>query len=184
MIPRRLAESADRGDARHGISFGRDASGTDHRISRVDHFRIAWPNVLETPEERIRAMNETRVDVHAFSLSPLMHWYELDADTGIPMAQEANDDVAEMVATNPDRFAGLAFLPLQDPAAAIDELDRCITVHGFVGVMVGCHVDGLDWDSDELFPSWLQPKSSERSCSFIPPTDGPTHSSLVTTCAI
>ena len=171
VIPRRLAESADRGEARHGISFGRDASGRISGSVGSTTFAIAWPNVLETPEERVRAMDEMRVDVHVLSLSPLMHWYELDADAGIPMAQEVNDDVAEMVATNPDRFAGLAFLPLQDPAAAIDELDRCINVHGFVGVMVGSHVDGLDWDSDELFPV-LAAAQELGALVFIHPSHG------------
>jgi aminocarboxymuconate-semialdehyde decarboxylase len=97
-------------------------------------------------------MDEMRVDVHVLSLSPLMHWYELDPNTGVPMAKEVNDDLAEMVASHPDRFAGLAFLALQDPAAAIEELERCIHDLGFLGMMVGSHVDGLDWDSEELFP--------------------------------
>jgi aminocarboxymuconate-semialdehyde decarboxylase len=152
VIPRRLAESAERGEDRHGITFGRDANGRITGSVGSTTFAIAWPNILETPEERIRAMGEMQVDVHVLSLSPLMHWYELDAVAGVPMAREANDDTAEMVGTNPDRFAGLAYLPLQDPAAAIEELERCVNVHGFIGVMVGSHVDGLDWDSDELFP--------------------------------
>ena len=152
VIPRRLAESAERGEDRHGITFGRDANGRITGSVGSTTFAIAWPNILETPEERIRAMGEMQVDVHVLSLSPLMHWYELDAEAGVPMAREANDDTAEMVGTNPDRFAGLAYLPLQDPAAAIEELERCVNVHGFIGVMVGSHVDGLDWDSDELFP--------------------------------
>ena len=152
VIPRQLAESAERGEARHGITFGRDTNGRITGSVGPTTFAIAWPNPLEIPEERIRAMDEMRVDMHVLSLSPLMHWYELDAIAGVPMAKEANDDVADMLATDPDRFAGLAFLPLQDPAAAVAELERCVRDLGFVGVMVGSHVNGLDWDADELFP--------------------------------
>jgi aminocarboxymuconate-semialdehyde decarboxylase len=152
VIPRRLAKSAERGEARHGITFGRDGNGRITASVGARTVTVAWPNPLETPAERIKAMDEMRVDVHVLSLSPLMHWYQLDASAGVRMAKEANDDLAEMVATHPDRFVGLAFLPLQDSAAAIEELERCINVHGFVGVMVGSHVDGLDWDADELFP--------------------------------
>jgi aminocarboxymuconate-semialdehyde decarboxylase len=97
-------------------------------------------------------MDEMKVDVHVLSLSPLMHWYAIDPSVGIEMAHEVNDDLAEMVATRPDRFVGLGFLPLQDPASAVSELERCIRDLGFVGVMVGTNVNGLDWDSDDLFP--------------------------------
>ena len=116
-------------------------------------------------------MDEMRVDVHVLSLSPLMHWYELDASAGVPMAKEANDDLAEMIAIQPDRLAGLAYLPLQDPAAAITELERCINVHGFVGVMVGSHVNGLDWDSDELFPVLAAAKDL-GALVFVHPSHG------------
>lgn len=177
VIPRRLAESAERGEARHGITFGRDTSGRITGSVGARTFAIAWPNPLETPEERIRAMDEMRVDVHVLSLSPLMHWYELDANAGVPMAKEANDDVAEMVATNADRFAGLAYLPLQDPAAAIAELERCVTVHGFVGVMVGSHVNGLDWDADELFPV-LTAARDLGALVFVHPSHGRANSFL------
>ena len=177
VIPRQLAESAERGEARHGITFGRDANGRITGSVGPTTFAIAWPNPLETAEERLRAMDEMRVDVHVLSLSPLMHWYELDAEAGVPMAKEANDDLAEMIASRPDRFAGLAYLPLQDPAAAITELERCIRDHGFVGVMVGSHVNGLDWDSDDLFPV-LAAANDLGALIFVHPAHGRANSFL------
>jgi len=177
VIPRHLAESADRGKTRHGITFGRDTGGRITGSVGAASYTIAWPNLLEAPEQRIRAMDQMRVDVHVLSLSPLMHWYELDANAGVPMAKEANDDLADMVATHPDRFAGLAFLPLQDPTAAIAELERCMTVHGFVGVMVGSHVNGLDWDADELFPV-LAAARDLGALVFVHPAHGRANSFL------
>ena len=171
VIPRHLAESAERGEARHGITFGRDANGRITASVGARTVAVAWPNPLETPDERVQAMDEMRVDVHVLSLSPLMHWYELDAGLGAGIAREANDDLAEMIASHPDRFAGLAFLPLQDPAAAIAEMERCINVHGFVGVMVGTHVNGLDWDADELFPV-LAAASDLGALVFFHPAHG------------
>jgi aminocarboxymuconate-semialdehyde decarboxylase len=152
VITRRLAQSADAGESRHGITFGRDSIGRITASVGERTVSVAWPNPLETPDQRIQAMDEMRVDVHVLSLSPLMHWYALDAAIGLEMAYEVNDDLAEMVATHPDRFVGLAFLPLQDPAAAVLELERCIRDLGFAGVMVGTNVNGLDWDSEDLFP--------------------------------
>ena len=113
-------------------------------------------------------MDERRVDVHALSLSPLMHWYTLESEGAVGMARETNDDVAEMVASHPSRFVGLGFLPLQHPAAAVKELERCVTELGLVGVIVGTNVGGLDWDAPELFPV-LQAASELKALVFVHP---------------
>ncbi|MEJ7635931.1 amidohydrolase family protein [Aeromicrobium sp.] len=48
----------------------------------------------------------------------------------------SNDEVAEVVSAHPDRFTGIAAVDLEHPMAAIAELDRAITVLGFVGLRV------------------------------------------------
>lgn len=40
------------------------------------------------------------------------------------------------MAANPNRYGGLAALPMQDPAAATTELERCVNELGFHGVML------------------------------------------------
>ena len=171
VIPRRLAESAELGQGRHGITFGRDAAGKITTSVGGLTMGIPWPTPLETPEERVRSMDERGVDVHALSLSPLMHWYTLEPDAAVGLARETNDDIAEMVASQPSRFVGLGFLPLQHPAAAVVELERCITELGFVGVMVGTNVRGLDWDAPELFPV-LEAASELKALVFVHPARG------------
>ena len=52
------------------------------------------------------------------------------------MAQRANDVLANEVAKRPDRLAGFAALPMQDPEAAGNELNRCIKELGFIGANV------------------------------------------------
>ena len=39
---------------------------------------------------------------------------------GAKMAREFNDNMAAVIAEHPDRFAGLAVLPLQEPARGRD----------------------------------------------------------------
>jgi uncharacterized protein len=51
-------------------------------------------------------------------------------------ARQANDRLAEAIRSHPDRFAGFATLPTDDPSAAADELDRAVSEHGLVGAMV------------------------------------------------
>lgn len=171
VVPRRLAESAQRGQSRHGITFGRDVHGKiTTSVGRLT-MAFPWPTPWETPEERVRSMDERQVEVHALSLSPLMHWYNLEPEGAVGMAREANDDIAEMVASHPSRFVGLGFLPLQHPVAAVEELERCITDLAFIGVMVGTNVGGLDWDVPELFPV-LQAARDLHALVFVHPARG------------
>ena len=57
------------------------------------------------------------------------------------MAVETNDDIADVIREHPDRYRGLAHLPLQDPKASVDELERCVRDLGFDGAIIGTHVD-------------------------------------------
>ena len=54
----------------------------------------------------------------------------------IETAQKSNDFLADEIHKRPDRFAGLAALPMQDTDAAIKELERCARELGFVGILV------------------------------------------------
>ena len=65
------------------------------------------------------------------------------------LARAANDGIAEMVAAEPRRFAGMATLPLQDAAAAVAELER-VRALGFFAVEIGTHVAGSPLDAPSL----------------------------------
>jgi 2,3-dihydroxybenzoate decarboxylase len=51
------------------------------------------------------------------------------------VARKANDALAAEVAKRPERFQGLAALPMQDPQLAARELERCVRL-GFKGALV------------------------------------------------
>jgi len=51
-------------------------------------------------------------------------------------ARRANDALADAIARRPDRFAGFAALPMQDPEAAALELTRSVRDLGFKGALV------------------------------------------------
>jgi len=58
---------------------------------------------------------------------------ERDAAKAVSAAQRANDFLAAETAKRPTRYAGFAHLPMQEPRAAVSELERCITTLGFKG---------------------------------------------------
>lgn len=76
-------------------------------------------------EVTIAAMDAGGVDVGLLSA-----WH------GPGGALISNDEVAAWVAAAPSRFAGLASVDLRRPTAGVEELRRCVTEHGFVGLRV------------------------------------------------
>jgi predicted TIM-barrel fold metal-dependent hydrolase len=54
----------------------------------------------------------------------------------VEVIRQANDVLAQEVRKHPDRFAGFAALPMQDPELAASELERCVRDLGFWGALV------------------------------------------------
>jgi aminocarboxymuconate-semialdehyde decarboxylase len=69
------------------------------------------------------------------------------------LARLANDGMAEIVATHPDRFPGfVASLPMNAPDAALAEIDRALDQLGATGVQVYTNVAGRPLDAPEYAP--------------------------------
>ena len=72
------------------------------------------PKVRFTPEERLRDMDAQGVDVQVISIHTPFFGYHLDPVHGRALARDVNDEIAAMTRQWPQRFAGLATLPVQD----------------------------------------------------------------------
>jgi aminocarboxymuconate-semialdehyde decarboxylase len=70
------------------------------------------------------------------------------------IARECNDEIAEMTVTHPDRFLGLATVPMQDVGRAIEEMRRSVIDLRLRGIMIGDHVNGRTYDHPEFRPFW------------------------------
>lgn len=76
----------------------------------------------------------------------------LDHPEAVGLCRKVNDALAQQIAENPTRFRGFATLPLHDPAAAADELKRCVNELGFVGTLVMGTCGGLFLDDPRFDP--------------------------------
>jgi aminocarboxymuconate-semialdehyde decarboxylase len=102
---------------------------------------------------RRKEMDRQGVRVHALSLTtPMVYW--ADGALGLRLARIVNDAMAEAHTAFPDRFVGLATLPLQDPSLAIKELERAGRLPGIRGVYLGTNVNGRDLSQPEFLPVW------------------------------
>ena len=69
------------------------------------------------------------------------------------LARAVNDELAELVARYPDRFAGFAAaLPMNDPEAAAAELTRAMGELGALGAQLHTNVGGAPLDSPRFDP--------------------------------
>jgi aminocarboxymuconate-semialdehyde decarboxylase len=94
-------------------------------------------------DAKIAWMDRSRVDMAAISVGPPVYFYSLSADAGLAAAKLNNDGIAQMVAKYPARLRGMATLPMQDPDAAIAELERVVKEHQFKAVEMGTSIEGF-----------------------------------------
>ena len=100
---------------------------------------------------RLKEMDRLRVDIHALSLTrPMVYW--ADGNLGLRLAQAMNDAIAEAHQAFPDRFIGLAILPMQDANLALQELERAAGLSGIRGIYLGTNVNGRELSHTDFFP--------------------------------
>jgi aminocarboxymuconate-semialdehyde decarboxylase len=93
-------------------------------------------------ERRIADMDAAGVARQVLSPLPELLSYWFAAPAAAEMARHVNGAIAAMVARAPDRFAGLAMVPLQDPDRAA-AMVAGLAADGFLGVEIGSNIDGI-----------------------------------------
>lgn len=111
-----------------------------------------WSAQLEdVGESRLKEMDETGISVQVLSLAGIGA-DALPAESSLDFARTANDMLAQRIAAHPDRFYGFAHVPADEPEAAADELERCITEFAFRGVMISGTTRGDFLDAPRFRP--------------------------------
>ena len=73
------------------------------------------------------------------------------------MSRIGNEAMAELVAQHSDRFAGFcACVPMDDPEAAVAELDYAVGELGAVGAQIYTHVHGSPMDGERFEPFYAR----------------------------
>ncbi|MDR3656415.1 MAG: amidohydrolase family protein [Mycobacterium sp.] len=109
------------------------------------------PGITDLGDGRIAAMDAAGIDVQILSHT-VPGPETLAPGSAVELARHANDAVTAAVARHPDRFRGFATLPMRDPAAAAEELERVVRGHGFVGALINGHVNGRYLDDSFFWP--------------------------------
>lgn len=118
---------------------------------------------------RLAGMARQRVDVHALSLTaPMVYW--ASPGLGLALSQAYNDAASAAHLKYPDRFVGLAMLPMQAPELAVKELGRAATLPGMRGMYLATHVNETNLDDRKFWDVYA--KAEELGWTiFLHPID-------------
>ncbi|MCA0870671.1 amidohydrolase family protein [Seohaeicola saemankumensis] len=119
-----------------------------------DLFGKAREALLDFGDRRLAGMDSIGVEKSILSLAGPGVQAEKRTATALRLARQVNDFLAAEMAKRPDRYGGFAHLAMQDPAAAADELERCVRDLGMQGAMINGQTGGTYLDDDRYAPFW------------------------------
>jgi uncharacterized protein len=94
-----------------------------------------YAKLVDVGEGRLADMDAAGIDVQVLSHT-VPGADSMEPSHAVPSARAANDGLAQIITSHPDRFGGFAALPMRDPNAAAAELERAVRELGFRGAMV------------------------------------------------
>jgi len=148
------------------FSFGTDPTGrTIIRYRGSRFFGITPP--MTDPARRIEDMDRVGIDVEVLSLST-PNVYFAPPERQAEVARLVNDAYADLAARHPKRFKGFASIPMDDPDAALRELERALDELRMNGVIVLSNINGRPLTDPRYRPFFVE-CDRRRVCVFIHP---------------
>jgi aminocarboxymuconate-semialdehyde decarboxylase len=133
-----------------------EGEGSKLRFARMDSRHVfSLDAELYDAKAKLAGLDRRGLDGAFISPGPMYFFYWLDADAGLEAAAVVNDGIAEMAAQDPERLFGMGTLPMQDPDAAVTELERIVKTHGFRAIEIGTEV-GQEQIADPRFRKILR----------------------------
>ena len=147
FYPPGYLEALKRGESSVTVKY--DAAGNpeihypgDYNVAVPGHRDIAYrQGVLEAEEVDTQIITLTTPGTHVETPT-----------VAARLAALVNDDFARIVQERAPRFASLATLPLNDPAASLKELRRAVEELHFPGAMLFSNVNGVALSDERFWP--------------------------------
>lgn len=148
------------------FSFGKSPSGQTIITYRGARFFGVTPPMTDVAK-RIEDMDRVGIDVEVVSLStPNVFFAEAKHQPEI--ARLVNDAYAELVARHPARFKAFASIPMDDPDAALAELDRALGELKMNGVILLSNIGGNALTSPQYRPFFAE-ANARKLCILLHP---------------
>lgn len=141
---------------RHGKALGVAVSKV--RGSYALSFAGSKPHRLQPPifdvDGHIKVMDQGQVRTAMLEANTNSLGYRLNGEQGEAWSKLYNDGVSELVKQRPERFVGMATVPLQEPARAAKVLEHAVNQQSFRGAFIGTNVNGQYYNNKEFDNFW------------------------------
>ena len=135
--------------AREPINFGQPSLETNRAL-----WVNEWKTNLTQLDARYQAMDNAGIDMQAVSISPMQYHAWADKAMSTRIVRMIDEYIAELVASDPNRFVGLGSVGLQHPDLAVDHLKMAMEEYSLLGVEIPTRAGNLDFSAPELEEFW------------------------------
>jgi aminocarboxymuconate-semialdehyde decarboxylase len=129
----------------------RDGQG-GYRLELAPQSSLAVERHMVDLDLVLERMAGAGIDVLVSSSAPIALVDGFPPEEAGELALLLNEEQAKASRLYTDRFLGLATLPMQDPARALDVLDDAVGRLGLRGVCIGSNINGRPISSQECWP--------------------------------
>ena len=133
-----------------------DQHGSQRSADRQKQLRQELDQKLTSVAQRLKDMDRMGIDVQAISTSPSQYFYRIEPELGAQTSRLVNENLASIVAGNPDRFVALGTVPMQEPKLAVKELEYCMKELGFRGLEIGTNVRKAELSDSRFNAFWAK----------------------------
>ena len=123
---------------------------------------------IRNPERKIADTKDMGLDLAVLSITPSQFFYHADGELAMRVARAQNDHIATIVGQYPQKFIGVATVPLQNVNAAVAELQRSVVELKLQGVEIGSNIRGR-YLGDPLFLPFFEKARALNVPIFIHP---------------
>jgi aminocarboxymuconate-semialdehyde decarboxylase len=149
--PRKRAEQAAMDQAQGQPSVAANVEMLSHAVPRLVNMDL-----------RLAELDAMGVDLQLLAPSPNQYYDWAEEPLAERITTLANEQVAELVRQQPQRFVGLGTVALQHPALAVRQLEHAVTTLGLKGVEISTTIAGCGLDDPRFEPFWA--KAAELGC--------------------
>jgi len=131
-----------------------------------------WFRKMTDANEHIADLTSVGIDVAILEPSPIEFYYHAEPAIGAELCRIINENTARFVDLYPERFSGLATVPLQDVGLAIEELNYAIDNFNLTGVAMVSSINGHGFNEEQFLPFFEEVERLNLPI-FIHPTNPP-----------
>ena len=170
IVPEALVEEARRSGPSLGVTVEDTDRGPALQFQGLTHLRSVGG--LARLEPRLEWMDRQGLGLQILASWLDIQGYTLSAENAATWARLFNQHLAQVVESHPNRFRGLATVPVQDGEMAARELEFAVNDLGFLGAMLATDPVDQDLAVDSFDPFWAAAESLDVPVVLHPPTHG------------